>query len=152
VLAAVAREDDPRARMSVLRATTPWVVEAEACRCSQANRIHREYEMEPILMIVSAPLIGWFVRQRLAGFVAYLAIYSFLFTFQSVQLITKWAGGSKNAFGGFPKASKGDVWSYGVVNLLFLLVGVGLLVFAQYLAARRQARSTVAAPAVPVRA
>ena len=72
--------------------------------------------------------------------VAYLALFSVVFTFQSVMLITEWAGGHKNAFGGFPKANKADVWSYGVVNLILLVVGLGLLALGQRLAARRRAR------------
>jgi hypothetical protein len=95
------------------------------------------------LMILLPFPIGWFVRDRLTAYVAYLAAFSFLFTFQSTMLITEWAGGNKNAFGGFPKANKGDVWSYGLVNLVFFAVGLGLLTAGTVLAARHRARQTV---------
>jgi hypothetical protein len=99
--------------------------------------------MSVALMILLPLPIGWFVRDRLTAFVAYLAAFSFLFTFQSTMLITEWAGGSKNAFGSYPKANKGDVWSYGVVNLVFLAIGLGLLTGTSVLAARRRAKHAV---------
>ncbi len=117
-----------------------WVLSESTCT-------HPESEMNLILMIVAPLPIGWFVRDRLTGYVAYLSLFSLVFTFQSVLLITEWAGGSKNAFGGFPKANKADVWSYGVVNLIFLVVGLGLLMLGQYLAARRRSRRV--APTAP---
>ncbi len=99
--------------------------------------------MAVLLMILSPLPIGWFVRHRLTAYVAYLAAFSFLFTFQSTMLITEWAGGSKNAFGGFPKANKADVWSYGLVNLVFLAVGLGLLTLTSVVSARRRVRHAV---------
>jgi hypothetical protein len=93
--------------------------------------------MDLILMVLAPFPIGWFIRHRLTAYVVYLAGFNFLFTFQSVKLITEWAGGNKEAFGGFPKASSGEVWSYGVVNLIILSVGLGLLTLGRYLAGRR---------------
>ena len=101
------------------------------------------------LMIVLPFPIGWFVRHRLTAYVAYLAAFSFLFTFQSTELIIDWAGGDTRAFGGFPKAGKGEAYSYGLVNLIFLAVGLGLLTLGTILASRRRARRAVPA-AVPV--
>jgi hypothetical protein len=103
--------------------------------------------MSVALMILLPLPIGWFVRDRLTAFVAYLAAFSFLFTFQSTMLITEWAGGNKNAFGGYPKADKGDVWSYGVVNLVFLAIGLGLLTATSVLSSRRRNRRAVPAGA-----
>lgn len=94
--------------------------------------------MNLILIVVLPFPLGWFVRHRLAAYVTYFAAFNFLFTFQSVLLITKWLGGSKNAFGGFPKADSGDVYSYGVVNLLLFVAGLGLLALGSYLATRRR--------------
>lgn len=96
------------------------------------------------LMIVLPFPIGWFVRHRLTAYVAYLAAFSFLFTFQSTELIIDWAGGDTRAFGGFPKADS-DTWSYGVVNLGFLVVGLGLLTLGTVLASRRRARRAIPA-------
>jgi hypothetical protein len=92
-----------------------------------------------LMMLLPFP-IGWFIRDRLIAFVAYLAAFSFVFAFQSTMLITEWAGGNKNAFGAYPKANKADVWSYGVVNLIFLAIGLGLLTGTSVLAARRRAK------------
>ncbi len=96
--------------------------------------------MSVALMILLPLPIGWFVHHRLTAFVAYLAAFSFVFTFQSTMLITEWVGGNKNAFGGYPKANKDDVWSYGVVNLVFLAIGVGLLTLAGVVSSRRRSR------------
>lgn len=93
-----------------------------------------------LIAVIAAFPIGWLVRHRLTAFVVYLAGFNFLFTFQSIKLITEWAAGSKAAFGPFPKASSGDSWGYGVVNLLFLAAGLGLLVAGRYLGARLRAR------------
>jgi hypothetical protein len=103
--------------------------------------------MNLILIVVLPFPLGWFVRHRLAAYVIYLAAFNFLFTFQSVLLITKWVGGSKNAFGGFPKADSGDVYGYGLVNLLLFAVGLGLLTLGSYLATRRRTRQLQPAPA-----
>jgi hypothetical protein len=97
--------------------------------------------MDVALMILLPLPIGWFVRPRLTAYVAYLAAFSFLFTFQSTMLITRWVGGSKNAFGAFPKANQGDVWSYGLVNLVFFGVGLGLLTLSSVLSSRRRVRN-----------
>jgi hypothetical protein len=95
-----------------------------------------------LIVVIAAFPIGWLVRHRLTAFVVYLAGFNFLFTFQSIKLITEWAGGSKAAFGPFPKANSGDAWSYGVVNLIFLAVGLGLLVAGRFAGARLRARRT----------
>jgi predicted Na+-dependent transporter len=96
--------------------------------------------MGVVLMLVVPVLIGLFVRPRLTAFVAYLAAYGFLFTFQSILLIIQWAGGATKVFGDFPKAGSGGAWSYGLVNLVLLVVGLGLLTGTTVLAARWRAR------------
>jgi hypothetical protein len=93
-----------------------------------------------LIMVIAALPIGWLVRHRLTAFVVYLAGFNLLFTYQSIKLITEWAGGSKSAFGPFPKANSGDAWGYGIVNLIFFAVGLGLLVAGRYLGARLRAR------------
>jgi hypothetical protein len=102
--------------------------------------------MALILLVVLSFPIGYLVRNRMAAFLAYLAAFNFVFTFQSIYLITKWVGGSQNAFGTYPKATQADVYSYGVVNLLFLCAGVGLLTLGRYVAERRRARGVQAVP------
>ena len=100
-----------------------------------------------LIMVLAALPLGWLVRHRLAAFVVYLAGFNFLFTFQSVKLITEWAAGDKSAFGPFPKASSGEAWSYGIVNLIFFAVGLGLLVAGVYLGARLRSRRPDRTPA-----
>jgi hypothetical protein len=98
------------------------------------------------LMLVLSLVTGWFVRPRLTAYVAYLAAFSLLFTFQSVLLITEWAGGDQKAFGPFPNAPRSEAWSYGIVNLVILAVGLGLLTLVSVLASRRRGRTAVAKP------
>lgn len=97
--------------------------------------------MELIVLIVSAFPLGFFVRRRTAAFIAYIAIHSFVFTFQSVELIIEWAGGSSDAFGPYPDADSGQVWAYGAVNLVIFAVGLGLVALGHHLADRRRHRS-----------
>jgi hypothetical protein len=53
------------------------------------------------------------------------------------MLVIEWVGGSKDAFGPYPKADKPEVWSYGVVNLVIFAVGIGLVLLGHRVAARR---------------
>ncbi len=98
--------------------------------------------MELIVMIVIAFPLGFFVKNRTAAYVAFIAVHGFVFTFQSVALITQWAGGSTSAFGPSPKADKSEVWSYGVVNLVIFAAGLGLVALGCYVANRRRNKTT----------
>jgi hypothetical protein len=104
--------------------------------------------MELVLLVLAPLPIGFLVRNRTAGFVAYIALHAFVFTFQSVELLIEWAGGSTMAFGPFPKADHGEVLAYGVVNLVIYAIGLGLVYLGQRLALRR-ARRTAAAELDP---
>ena len=95
-------------------------------------------------MILAPFPIGYFVKNRTAGFIAYIALQSFVFTFQSLELVIEWAGGSTEAFGPFPKADNGEVIAYGVVNLVIYGIGLGLLYLGQRLALRRARRTGAA--------
>ena len=97
--------------------------------------------MELVVMVIAPFPIGFFVRSRLAAFVAYIAVHAFVFTFQSLNLLIEWAGGSEEAFGPFPDASTGNVLSYGAVNLVIYAVGLGLVYLGSRLGARRRART-----------
>ncbi len=90
------------------------------------------------LMILLPLVVGWFVHGRLMAFVAYLAAFSILFTAQTTVLIVEWAGGSKKAFGSFPKGGSSEVWSYVAVNLVLLAVGFGLLIGTNVVSGRRR--------------
>jgi predicted Na+-dependent transporter len=100
--------------------------------------------MELILMVLAPFPIGFFVRNRLAAFVTYIALHGIVFTFQTLNLILEWAGGSQEAFGPYPKSSSGNVFSYGAVNLVIFGVGLALVYLGSRLAARRRSTNAVA--------
>lgn len=102
-----------------------------------------------VMILVSFPL-GFAVRDRIAPYVAYIAIHAFVFVFQTTQLITEWGGGSEAAFGPFPQADSSAVWGYGVVNLVIYVVGFGLVYAGQRLGTRRRARRVEAVNLDPV--
>ncbi len=97
--------------------------------------------MELIVMILTAFPIGYLIRKRLAAFVVYIGVHSFVFTFQTATLIIEWAGGDDTAFGAFPTASKANVWGYALVNLAIYLVGLILVFLGHRVATRRANRS-----------
>jgi len=53
----------------------------------------------------------------MAAYLAYVALHSFVFTFQSTTLLKEWNGGDYSALVKNPAAVD---WSYGLVNLLIL--------------------------------
>ena len=74
-----------------------------------------------------APLpIGYFIRNRMAAYLAYVALHSFVFTFQSTTLLKEWNGGGYSAFVKNPAAVD---WSYGLVNLLIFAAGLGQITY-----------------------
>jgi hypothetical protein len=95
--------------------------------------------MALIIMILAPFPLGYFLRNRLAAFVAFIAVHSFVFTFQSLSLVIEWAGGSQEAFGPYPQASDGNVLSYAAVNLVIYLVGFGLVMLGHRLGSKRRA-------------
>jgi hypothetical protein len=98
--------------------------------------------MELIIIIVTAFPIGFFIRSRTAAYITFVAIHGFVFTFQSLDLIIEWTGGSKAAFGPYPKAKKSEIWSYGVVNVAIFAAGLGLVALGYYTANRRRTKAT----------
>jgi hypothetical protein len=98
--------------------------------------------MALIVMIVTAFPIGFFIKNRTAAYITFIALHGFIFTFQSVDLIVEWAGGSKSVFGPYPHAHKSQIWSYGVVNLVIVAAGLGLVALGYYVANRRRATVT----------
>ena len=105
-----------------------------------APRLPRFRDMELILMILIPLPLGLLVRSRMAAFVAYIAIHSFVFTFQTASLILEWINGSTHAFGPYPEFSNEEVWGYGIVNLVIYAVGLGLVALGHRIRSRRAAR------------
>jgi hypothetical protein len=93
--------------------------------------------VELILMVLAPFPIGYFVRARIAAYLIYVALHSFVFVIQTASLILEWAGGDSSAFGAYPK---GDALSYGLVNLVIYGLGLGLVTLGHWLRARRETR------------
>ncbi len=92
-------------------------------------------------MILTAFPIGYLIKQRLAAFVIYIGVHSFVFTFQTASLLIEWAGGDDAAFGSYPNASTANVWGYALVNLAIYLVGLALVFLGNRVATGRANRS-----------
>ncbi|MDI2125487.1 hypothetical protein [Yinghuangia seranimata] len=90
-----------------------------------------------ILLVLPLPL-GYFVRDRLAAYLAYVAVHSYVFTFQTMTLTKAWVGGDHSAFAKDPDAVE---WAYGAVNLAFYAVGLTLVAAGRRLRARRTGRA-----------
>jgi predicted Na+-dependent transporter len=90
-----------------------------------------------VLVLVPFPL-GYFIRNRLAAFVAYIAVHGVIFTFQTLELIREWVGGSTAAF---PKDPNTAPWAYGLVNAIIFAVGLGLVWLGHRLRNRRRAEA-----------
>lgn len=106
--------------------------------------------MTLIVMILVAFPLGFLVRNRVVAFVAYIAVQAFAFTFQSVNLLIDWIGGTESAFGPYPHADSGEVWAYGVVNLVIYAVGLGLVYLGHRVGSRRRERRVGAVHLDPV--
>jgi hypothetical protein len=110
--------------------------------------------MELIIMLLAPFPIGYFIRNRTAAYLVYVALHSFVFTFQSTTLLKEWTGGDYSAFVKNPAAVD---WSYGLVNLLIFAAGLGLVALGAWLSARRRrailptVNPTVGVPAGPGR-
>jgi hypothetical protein len=91
--------------------------------------------VELIIMLLAPFPIGYLIRNRMAAYLAYVALHSFVFTFQSTTLLKEWNGGDYSAFVKNPAAVD---WSYGLVNLLIFAAGLGLVTLGSWLSARRR--------------
>lgn len=97
--------------------------------------------MNLILVLLVPFTLGFFLASRNTAVVAYIAAFCPLFTFQTLNLITEWAGGSTAAFGGpFPNSDSAQVLGYGAVNLILYLAGFGLIMLGHRLGAKRRVR------------
>ena len=94
--------------------------------------------MELIVTLLVALPLGYVVRDRLVAVLAYIAVHSFVFSFQAMQLTREWVGGSTQAFAKDPGAVP---WAYFVVNLLIYVAGLGLVLFGVRLATRRRRKT-----------
>jgi hypothetical protein len=94
--------------------------------------------MIAIVTVLFAFPLGFFLRNRVSAYIAYLAIYSYTYTFQTMTLLREQLNGSKI----FPANPNQTAWSYLVVTAGILVIGFGLVTFAHHLATKRRARTT----------
>jgi hypothetical protein len=71
--------------------------------------------------------LGFFLRNRLAAYVAYIAIFAYCFTFQTLYLLRSWVGDSHQAFPTDPDALPFGYLGVtaGIYAVGFLLVTIG---------------------------
>lgn len=90
--------------------------------------------MNLLITPVAVVLIGLFVRSRLSATLLYLVIEAIVFTFQTLLVFGNWLAGGLTIFGdgmfgppptGLPLVLD-ESWSYGLVNLVIMSVGVVL--------------------------
>lgn len=87
------------------------------------------------MLLLPLPL-GYFIRDRIAAYLTYVGVHSFVFTFQTMTLTKAWVGGDHSAFSADPDTPE---WAYGIVNLVFYALGLGLVTLGLRLRARRTA-------------
>ena len=91
--------------------------------------------MEPIIMLLAPFPLGYLIRNRMAAYLAYVALHSFVFTFQSTALLKEWTGGNYSAFVKNPAATD---WAYGLVNIAIYAAGLGLVALGSWAGAKRR--------------
>lgn len=109
--------------------------------------------MNIIFALVDGPLLGWCMKSTPLAVAIYLAATSLLFTFQSVTVLLAWMGDEGGFFGlqeegafgptpsEFPIAyTDGGLYSYGLVNLVITLLGLGIVIVIGRSRARRDAK------------
>ena len=108
--------------------------------------------MELIVTILVALPLGFFIPSRVAAYVAFIAIHSFVlsFSYQCMELIREWVGGDYSAF---PRSDpQAGTWNYAVINLIIYAAGFGLVALGRKLGAKRRNRTAERIPqtATPV--
>jgi hypothetical protein len=96
--------------------------------------------MELLIMILAPFPIGYAIRNRFAAYLTYVALHSYVFTFQSTSLLKEWVGGDHSAFTKDPSTVD---WPYALMNLVIYAAGLGLVALGQWVAARRRRRAAV---------
>jgi hypothetical protein len=98
-----------------------------------------------ILTVLVAFPLGWFVRNRVAGFLAYGLLMAHLYTYQTALLVMEWVNGADAAFAQTSSTSLLDVsWGYLAVTSLIYAVGLGLVALGQRLRTRRDTARGIA--------
>ena len=98
--------------------------------------------MIAIVTVLLAFPLGFFLRNRISAYVAYVAIYGYAFTFQTLQLLREWVGGSHAAFSADPEKIPLD---YLAVTGGIYVIGLLLVAFGHRVGAKRRGRNRTAA-------
>lgn len=112
--------------------------------------------MNLVYTVLAAVPIGFLVRPRGTALLTYLVAGSWVFAFQSMNLVLSWLGhAGRPAFGPFPSslpavADTGEVFGYAAVNLIITAIGLGLVLVGHRLRARRAGRSEVSLDTIAV--
>ena len=96
--------------------------------------------MIAIATVLCAFPLGLFIRQPVPAYLAYVAIFSYCFTYQGVYLTTAWVRGNPDA--AFP-ADGGPSLSYLAVTLAIYAVGFGLVALGHTVRQRRAPGSRI---------
>jgi hypothetical protein len=91
-----------------------------------------------IATVLFAFPLGFFLRNRLSAYVAYVAIFGYCFTFQLVYLMRSWVGDHTQAFPADP-----DAWPFGYffVTAGIYVVGNLLVALGHRVGSRRRTRA-----------
>jgi hypothetical protein len=94
-----------------------------------------------VSLLVAFPL-GLLLRSRSEAYIAYVALFLFLYVSTAVTLLVEWAGGSTIAFGPFPRADTGQMWSFVGLSAAAFVVGALLVQWGSVVQRRRAVRRT----------
>lgn len=94
--------------------------------------------MELIVAVLVPFPLGFFVRNRMAAYLAYVAVYSFTFTYQTMELLREWVRGDDAAF---PRDAASPAWQYALVNLVIYAAGIGLVTLGHTVRNRRRRKT-----------
>ena len=95
--------------------------------------------MIAIVTVLFAFPLGFFVRNRTSAYVAYVAIFGYSFTLQTLYLLRAWVGDNTQAFPADPQALP---VGYLAVTAGIYLIGFGLVALGHLLGTKRRNRST----------
>lgn len=100
--------------------------------------------MIALVTVLFALPLGYFVRNPVAAYVGYVAVYGWAFSYQGVYLMLMRVDGDYSAFpkDGFP-------FPYGLVALAIYVTGFGLVALGRWLHARRSAIRSADRMAIP---
>ncbi|HST65883.1 MAG TPA: hypothetical protein VLM05_11910 [Mycobacteriales bacterium] len=96
-----------------------------------------------VTVLVAFPL-GFVLRNRLAAYVAYVAVFGYAFSFQNVYLLRSWV--QDPGEGAFPRDADRLPVSYLLVSVAIYAAGFGLVTLGHRLGSRRRARTEVPVP------